>query len=63
MIGSSQEILGWLLAAQLDCKKMAETGKSKGSCRLLALPLAEPEYALWPAVHACHAMLGSPPPS
>jgi hypothetical protein len=38
MVGSIREVLGWLLAAQLDCRKMAETGKSKGSCRLLALP-------------------------
>ena len=38
MVGSIREVLGWLLATQLDCRKMVETGKSKGSCRLLALP-------------------------
>jgi hypothetical protein len=37
-IGSIREVLGWLLAVPLDYRKMAETGKSKGSCRLLALP-------------------------
>jgi hypothetical protein len=52
MIESIREVLRWLLAAQLDCRKMAETGKSKGSCRLLALPshnwntLCGPRYAV-----------------
>jgi hypothetical protein len=36
MIGSSQGILCLLLAAQLDCKRMTETGESKGSYKLLA---------------------------
>jgi hypothetical protein len=40
-IGSIREVLGWLLAVQLDCRKMAETRKSKGSCRLLALALTD----------------------
>ena len=60
VIGSIQ-FLDWLVA-QLDCRKMVETGKSKGSSRLLALrsqnrnPRRNPLYT----VHACHAMLGSP---
>jgi len=37
---------------------MAETGKSKGSCRLLALP-SQNRNTLWPAV-PCHAMPGFP---
>jgi hypothetical protein len=38
MVGSIREVLGWLLAVQLDCRKIAETGKSKDLYRLLALP-------------------------
>jgi hypothetical protein len=39
MIGSSQEILCSVLAAQLDCRKdNRDQGKLKGLCRLLAIP-------------------------
>jgi len=58
-IASSQEILGWLLAVQLDCKRMAETGKSKGSCRLLALPSQNRNTLCGPLYTP--AMPGSPP--
>ncbi len=37
IISSRKVILGWLLAAQLDFQEIAETGKSKGLCRPLAL--------------------------
>ena len=57
---SIQEVLCWLLAAQLDCKKKkAETGKSMGSCRLLALPSQNRNTPYGPL---CHAMPFSPPP-
>ena len=55
-IGSIREVLGWLLAVQLDCRKMAEIGKSTGLCRLLALP-SQNRNMLWPAEHPRHAML------
>ena len=37
MIRSGQEVLGSVLAAYLDYRKIVEIGKSKASCRLLVL--------------------------
>ena len=58
MVGSIRKVLGWLLAAQLDCRKMAETGKSKGSSRLLALASQNRNTPYGPACHAmpCHSL-------
>ena len=56
MIGSSQGNFGLLLAARLRWQRC---GKWKGSCMLLA----EPEYALPPAIHTCYPMPYHSPPS
>jgi hypothetical protein len=58
MVGSIREVLRWLLTAQLDCRKMAETGKSKGSYRLLALPSKNRNTPCGPPYYA---MPGFPP--
>jgi hypothetical protein len=58
-IGSSQEVLRWLLAVQLNCRKIAETGKSTGSCRLLALPSQNRNTLCGPPYRP--AMPGFPP--
>jgi hypothetical protein len=59
-VGSGREVLGWLLPAQLDCK-MAETGNSKGSCRLLALSTQNRNTLSGPPCHTmpCYSL---PPP-
>jgi hypothetical protein len=59
MIGSSREILRWLLAVQLDYKMVAE-GEIKGFMYASRTALADPEYAeAHRTLLACH----SPPSS
>ena len=55
MIGSIREILSSVLAAQLDCKKITDGGKSTGSCRFLALPSQNGDTLRGPPYTSCYA--------
>jgi len=57
IIRSSQEILCLLLAVQLDCKMIADRGKSKGSCKLLVLSSQNWNTPCGPPYNSCYASL------